>query len=75
MAKKAEFNEEEYLNEKVPVTISGENDVTITLNGINYRIKKGHTVYIPRKAALVLEAAAEQNEAAREYVEALGKIG
>lgn len=73
--KKNEFNEEEYLNEKVPVTVSGENDITVTLNGINYRIKKGHTVMIPRKAALIIEQAAEQNEAAAELLDQLGKRG
>lgn len=67
------FNFDEYMNEKIPVTISGENDVTVTLNGVNYRIKRGHTVQIPRKAALIIEQAEYQDNAAREYVENLGK--
>lgn len=67
------FNFDEYMNEKIPVTISGENDVTVTLNGVNYRIKKGHTVQIPRKAAMIIEQAEHQDNAAREYVENLGR--
>jgi hypothetical protein len=74
MAKK-EFDEEAYLNEKVPVTVSSENDITVTLNGINYRIKKGQTVEIPRKAAMIIEQAAEQSSAAEELLEQLGKRG
>lgn len=61
------------MNEKVPVTVSGENDVTVTINGVNYRIKKGHTVQIPRKAAMIIEQAEHQDNAAREYVENLGR--
>lgn len=71
MAKK--FDIEEYMNEKVPVTVSGENDITVTLNGVNYRIKRGHTVQIPRKAALIIEQASQQDSAAREYLERLGE--
>ena len=74
MAKKV-FDLAAYLDEKVPVTVSGENDITVTLNGVNYRIKKGHTVMIPRKAALIIEQAAEQNEAAAKLMERLGKKG
>ncbi len=73
MAKTKEFNLEEYMDEKVPVTVNGENDITVTLNGVNYRIKKGHSVMIPRKAALIIEEAARQDTAAREYLEMLGK--
>lgn len=74
MSKKV-FDLAAYLDEKVPVTVSGENDVTVTLNGVNYRIRRGHTVMIPRKAALIIEQAAEQNEAAAELMERLGKKG
>ena len=72
MTKTKEFDLEEYMNEKVPVTVSGENDITVTLNGVNYRIKKGHSVMIPRKAALIIEQSAEQDTAAKEYLEMLG---
>ena len=69
------FDEEAYLEEKVPVTVNGESDITVTLNGVNYRIKNGHTVNIPRKAALVIEQAAQQNEEASAFVEKLGQRG
>ena len=71
----AAFDIQAYLEEKVPVTVSAERDITVTLNGVNYRIKGGHTVSIPRKAALVIEQAAEQCGAAAELTERLsGKI-
>ena len=67
---------EAYYNEPVPVMLMKDNanykdDVTVTLNGVNYQIQRGVHVELPRKVALVLERSAYQERKAREYMNSL----
>lgn len=66
----------EFYNEAVPVMLIKDNskykdDVTVTVNGINYQIQRGVQVMVPRKVALVLERSHIQELAAQEYMESL----
>ena len=61
---------EEYLNERVPVTLykpeSEKKDFrTVSVNGKNFQISYGHTVMLPRYAAFVIEEALRNEEIAR----------
>lgn len=67
---------EEYYNEKVPVMLIKDNakykdDVTVTVNGVNYQIRRGVQLMVPRKVALVLERAKEQEAEAQAYMDSL----
>jgi hypothetical protein len=67
---------EAYYKELVPVLLIKDNsrykdDVTVTLNGVNYQIQRGVSVMVPRAVALVLERSRKQELAAQEYVESL----
>lgn len=67
---------EEYYNEKVPVMLIKDNakykdDVTVTVNGVNYQIRRGVQLMVPRKVALVLERANEQEAEAQAYMDSL----
>lgn len=67
---------DKYYNEPVPVMLIKDNakykdDVTVTVNGINYQIQRGVQVMVPRKVALALERARKQELAAQEYMDSL----
>lgn len=67
---------EKYYNEPVPVMLIKDNakykdDVTVTVNGVNYQIKRGVQVTVPRKVAMVLERAKEQEAEAQAYMDSL----
>lgn len=65
-----------FYEEPVPVMLIRDNtkykdDVTVTVNGINYQIQRGVQVMVPRKVALVLERSRNQEIEAQKYVESL----
>lgn len=67
---------EEYYKELVPVMLIKDHnrykeDVTVTVNGINYQIQRGVSVMVPRSVALVLERSHQQELEAQEYLESL----
>ena len=67
---------EAYYKELVPVLLMKDNsrykdDVTVTVNGINYQIQRGVSVMVPRSVALVLERSHKQELEAQAYVESL----
>lgn len=67
---------EQYYKEPVPVMLIKDNnrykdDVTVTVNGINYQIQRGVPVTVPRCVALVLERSRNQELAAQAYLESL----
>ncbi len=67
---------EAYYKELVPVMLIKDNnrykeDVTVTVNGINYQIQRGVSVMVPRSVALVLERSHQQDMEAQAYVESL----
>lgn len=69
---------EEYYKELVPVMLIKDNDrykedVTVTLNGLNYRIKRGVQVMVPRNVALILERGHKQEMDAQSFVDSLVK--
>lgn len=69
---------EEYYRELVPVMLIKDNDrykedVTVTLNGLNYRIKRGVQVMVPRNVALILERGHKQEMDAQSFVDSLVK--
>lgn len=67
---------EEFYKEPVSVMLIKDNDrykedVTVTLNGINYRIQRGVQVKVPRNVALILERSHKQEMDAQSYVDSL----
>lgn len=67
---------EKYYNEPVPVMLIKDNakykdDVTVTVNGVNYQLKRGVPLTVPRKVAMVLERAKEQEAEAQAYMDSL----
>ena len=67
-----------YYEELVPICLIRDNgkykdDVTVTLNGVNYQIKRGVKVEVPRKVALVLEQSSMQEANAQQMIEKLSK--
>lgn len=67
---------ENYYNERVPVMLLRDNskykdDVTVTLNGTNFQIKRGVQVMVPRCVALVLERSHKQEMDAQSFVDSL----
>ena len=67
---------EDYYKELVPVMLIKDynrykDDVTVTVNGINYQIQRGVSVMVPRSVALVLERSHQQELEAQEYLESL----
>ena len=48
-----------------------KDDLTVTVNGINYQIKRGVSVTVPRCVALAVERSHKQELAAEEYIESL----
>lgn len=76
MAKIKKQSTEAYYKELVPVMLMKDNsrykdDVTVTVNGINYQIQRGVSVMVPRSVALVLERSHKQELEAQAYVESL----
>ena len=73
-ARQAELDN--YYKELVPVMLIKDNfkykdDVTVTVNGVNYQIQRGVQVMVPRCVALALERARKQEMDAREFMERL----
>ncbi len=69
-------NIEEFYKELVPVMLMKDNskykeDVTVTVNGLNYQIQRGVAVMVPRCVALVLERSHKQELKAQSYIESL----
>ena len=67
---------EKFYDELVPVMLIKDNskykdDLTVTLNGVNYQIQRGVQVMVPRRVALVLERSHSQEVEAQAYVESL----
>ena len=67
---------EEFYNEPVPIMLVKDNwkrkdDLTVTVNGTNYQIKRGVSVMVPRKGALTVERSHKQELAAEKYIESL----
>lgn len=67
---------EEFYRQSVPVMLIKDNskykdDVTVTVNGVNYQIQRGVQVNVPRTVALALERSHLQELAAQEYMESL----
>lgn len=61
----------DYYNEKVPVFVrrpegSKDNFFTVTLNGINYQIRYGVEVMVPRSVKLIIEESERNRERAEE---------
>ena len=75
MATKAK--KDNYFEERVPIIVprteQGQDSVTVTVNGINYVIRCGTQVKVPRKVALVLEQSARQEEAAHRFMQDLAE--
>lgn len=72
----AEERQKRYFNERVPVTLIKDggkykDDVTVTINGTNYQIRRGETVMVPRKVALVLERSRRQEMQAQQMLDDL----
>lgn len=75
-AQKNKAELEQFYNELVPIMLVKDNwknkdDLTVTVNGTNYQIKRGTTVMVPRKVALVVERSHNQELAAEKYIESL----
>lgn len=68
-----EFDIGKYYEELVPVMITDDdgNDLVVTLNGINYVMKKGQTIELPRKIAMIIEESLLQKQKAKSYLESL----
>lgn len=65
-----------YYTESVPVILNKDNnrckdDLTVTVNGTNYQIRRGVSVMVPRCVALVLERSNKQEIAAQAYLDSL----
>ena len=62
----------EYLFEPVTVTLVKDDlrytdDVTVTYNGVNYQIKRGIPVEVPRIIQMILDDSLRQKTAATDY--------
>lgn len=71
---KRNFNLEQYYNEPVQITIMDDqsgDDLVVTLNGYNYVMKKGQTIEVPRKVAIVIQNSLIQTQNAKAYVDSL----
>ncbi len=73
---KQEAELEAFYDELVPVMLVKDNwkhkdDLTVTVNGVNYQIKRGESVMVPRKVALAVERADRQAAAAEKYIDSL----
>lgn len=66
----------EFYQEPVPLMLHKDkskqnDDLTVTVNGVNYQIKRGIPVTVPRCVALAVERSHKQELAADEYIESL----
>lgn len=66
----------DYYEEKVPVFLMKDggkykDDMTVTVNGKNYQIRRGVQVMVPRKVALVIERSREQDMQAQQMLDDL----
>lgn len=69
-------NKVDFYEEKVPVFLMKDggkykDDLTVTVNGKNYQIRRGQTVMVPRKVALIIERGREQEMRAQQMMESL----
>lgn len=79
MAKtKADINKQldDFYSEPVPLMLIKDksrkkDDLTVTVNGVNYQIKRGVPVTVPRCVALAVERSHRQEIAAEEYIDSL----
>lgn len=67
------------LTSLVPVTLIKDSyryadDVTVTYNGINFRIQRGRRVMVPKGVELILRASDRQKNAAQSFCEKLSDI-
>ncbi len=67
---------EKFYDEPVPIMLIKDNakykdDLTVTLNGTNYRLQRGVQIMLPRKVALVIERSHKQELDAQAYVDSL----
>lgn len=67
---------DKYYNEPVPVMLVKDNakykdDVTVTVNGVNYQLRRGVQVMVPRKVALALERSRMQEAEAQAFMDSL----
>lgn len=77
--KELEKNLNEFYQEPVPLMIHKDKlkqneDLTVTVNGVNYQIKRGIPVTVPRCVALAVERSHKQEIAADEYIESLKEV-
>lgn len=49
-------------------------DLTVTVNGTNYQIRRGIQVSVPRCVALAVERSHKQESDAEEYIESLKEV-
>ncbi len=73
---KKKFDQNAYMNEKVPVTLHKDNgeykdDLEVTLNGVTMVIPRGRTVMVPRKYALIVEQSMAQTAVAVDVMDKL----
>ncbi len=74
----ATMSEEDYLNEYVPIFLFKDNkdykdDVFVSVNGENCKIKRGVETKIKRKFKLVIDEAVKQKLSAEDAEEALAR--
>ncbi len=67
---------ESFYSEPIPIMLVKDNwkrkdDLTVTVNGVNYQIKRGVPVTVPRNVALAVERGHKQELAAEKYIESL----
>lgn len=70
---------ESFYMEPVPLMLVKDksrkkDDLTVTVNGVNYQIKRGVPVTVPRCVALAVERSHKQELAAEEYIESLKEV-
>lgn len=70
---------ENFYMEPVPLMLvkdksKNKDDLTVTVNGVNYQIKRGIPVTVPRCVALAVERSHKQELAAEEYIESLKEV-
>ncbi len=66
----------DFYSEQVPLMLvkdklNKKDDLTVTVNGTNYQIKRGVSVMVPRCVALAVERSHKQELAAEEYIDSL----
>lgn len=67
---------DDFYSEPVPIMLVKDksrkkDDLTVTVNGTNYQIKRGVPVTVPRCVALAIERSRRQEIAAEEYIDSL----